>query len=368
MNYSYMDDSYSKKYGYSALKNSDVSDNKRVNSDMSKKGYSKIIVITVILFVLLCVVWFSSETLKSLFNPVSVAQEFSTSQLSTTDGRVNVLLLGSDKRTVPLGSNELTDTILVASIDVHSGDAVLISLPRDLWVTHPNNYESKVNAVYALSGVDALSHVLEDVLGLKVHYYAVINFDLFTKVIDEMGGLDINVERSFTDSLYPIAGKEDAPLESDRYETVHFNAGVQKMDGATALKYVRSRKGDNGEGTDFARAKRQQNVISALKTKAFSMRTVFDPTKVIGLYKTYSENVDTNVDILAAQGFLALSQNVEPGSIKSIVLDDRSSSSEGGLLYAPEDTTLYGGAYVLVPRSGDYSQLRAYVQRFLFGE
>jgi anionic cell wall polymer biosynthesis LytR-Cps2A-Psr (LCP) family protein len=140
------------------------------------------------------------------------------------------------------------------------------------------------------------------------------------------------------------------------------------MDGDTALKYVRSRKGNNGEGTDFARSKRQQKVIMAIKDKALTLGTIMDVTKLKELYDLYRNNVDTNIDFGDVQGFYLLSQQIEFDSVRSIVLDDRSGANEGGLLYHPSDASLYGGAYVLLPRIGDYSQIHAYVQRYIWGE
>jgi anionic cell wall polymer biosynthesis LytR-Cps2A-Psr (LCP) family protein len=165
-----------------------------------------------------------------------------------------------------------------------------------------------------------------------------------------------------------VEGKEDAP-DSERYQTVHFSAGPQLMDGKTALKFVRSRHGDNGEDTDFARSKRQQKAIAAIKDKALSLRTILDINKVKNLYDIYSGNVTTDIDFATIQTFYLLSKQVDLSKVVSIVLDDRSDANEGGLLFAPEDRTLYGEGkpYVLVPKTGDYSQIHAFVQKYLFG-
>ena len=140
------------------------------------------------------------------------------------------------------------------------------------------------------------------------------------------------------------------------------------MDGETALKYVRSRKGTNDEGTDFARSRRQQRVIMAIKNKMLSLETLIDLPKLKDLYDAYSDNVDTNIGFDDIQSFYLLSRKIDFETLRSIVLDDRSGANEGGLLYHPTDTSLYGGAYVLVPLAEDYSQLHAYVQRYIFGE
>ena len=138
------------------------------------------------------------------------------------------------------------------------------------------------------------------------------------------------------------------------------------MDGETALMYARSRKGNNNEGTDFARSKRQQNVIEAIKNKVFSAQTLLNVNTVIGLYEDYKNNVDTNIDLPSLQSFYTISQQVNFDNVISVVLDDRSLEEEGGLLYSPTETDEYNGQYVLLPKTNDFSQIHAYIQKFLF--
>lgn len=334
-----------------------------------KKSKKKTFMILGVVAVFLILGGFFAFRAGSIFNPVTIAGEISTANLKETDGRTNVLILGSDQRTRSKINDGafLTDTILVASIGTVEKNVVLMSLPRDLWVKTPSGYSTKINAVYSYGGSDELSKVVEEVLGIPIHYYAVINFDLFEDTIDSLGGVEVNVEKTFTDYWYPVEGKENAP-ENERYQTVTFKAGKQNMDGATALKFARSRKGNNGEDTDFARSKRQQLLILAIKDKALKASTLLSVDKITNLYKAYSNNVDTDVDLASAQGFFFLSRQVQFDKVKSIVLDDRSTSDKGGLLYSPEDKSLYGGAYVLIPRAGNFSQMHAYVQRYLFSD
>lgn len=311
---------------------------------------------------------------KNWFDPISIVATVNASDLKESDGRTNILLLGSDKRTVGSIESELTDTLLVVSIGRVEHDVVLISLPRDLWVTDTRGAKSKINAVYTLNkqntydnidGGEAIIKVVEDVMGIPIHYYSVISFELFKDAVDTLGGIEVEVENGFIDYYYPVEGKENAPM-SERYETVEFKTGAQSMNGETALKYVRSRKGTNGEDTDFARSARQQKVIGAIKHKILSVETLINPKKVKELYDLYENNVDTNITFDDIQNFYLLSQQINFDRVTSIVLDDRSAADEGGLLYAPIDTELYGGAYVLIPRAGDFGQLHAYVQRYLF--
>lgn len=332
----------------------------------TKKG-KKLVVVGIVLVGLFVAGYVFRKKIMAAFDPVQIVANFTSVPLKETDGRTNILLLGSDQRTIGAeeGRSILTDTLLVASIGKVDKDVVLISIPRDLWVEFPGGGRGKINEAFIRGGSEGAKKTVEMVLGIPIHYYAIVTFDLFTQSVDALGGVDVEVENSFTDNQYPIEGKENAPM-NERYETVAFTKGIQKMDGATALKYVRSRHGNNNEGTDFARSRRQQKLISAIKNKAFSLQTLFNPTKLKELYDVYANNVTTDIDFGTVQSFYLLSQQVDFSKIVSVVLDDRSEALDGGLLYAPEDRTLYANLYVLIPRSGDYSQIHAYVQKYLF--
>lgn len=294
----------------------------------------------------------------------------------STDGRTNILILGIDKR--EKNNSMLTDTIMVVSIDTETGEAVVISIPRDLWI---NEIGSKINAVYywahknnddGKSPVDAVAKVVGNIVGMPIHYYAVVNFDAFRDAIDAIGGIDIEVKNTFDDYLYPIEGKENAP-ESERYEHLHFDAGMQHMDGATALKYSRSRHSENVlESGDFARARRQQAVLTALKDKLTSTDTVFDLTKLINLYNTYKNNVETNIGPNEIGLFYNSYKNLSKGSITSVVLSNEKRDENilgSGMLYAPskdDRDLLYHGAYVLIPKDGSFNEIHAMLRELLF--
>jgi len=334
-----------------------------------------------------------SDKARALFDPISVIATVNGVNLKETDGRTNVLLLGSDRRaTDSLDIPERADTILVASIGRLDNNIVLISVPRDLWVQDDVCGQCKINEVYAHAYYssempeEVLQGAVEGILGIPIHYFAVINFDLFVDVIDTLEGVDVTVDRSFDDYAYPVEGKEadscgrtfeevekmqGQPLQvifPCRYTHISFESGEQTMDGITALQFVRSRKGTNDEDTDFSRSARQQKVIMALKDKATSLETLLNPRKLAELYSIYKDSVSTNIDFATIQEFYILSQKLDFSGVRTIVLDDRSLAKEGGLLYSPMDTSLYGGKYVLLPKVGNYSQVRAYVQRFLFSQ
>jgi len=310
----------------------------------------------------------------NILNPVKIASDISKPDLKATDGRINILILGVDKRQQGNAvTSVLTDTVLVASIGINEKNVTLISLPRDLWVESKIGIKGKINSIYnqydsksgKILGPDGTKEAVEGVLGIPIHYNLTINFEVFKKIIDTLGGVEVDIENTFTDNEYPIEGKENAPM-NERYESITFTKGKEKMNGERALKYVRSRHGQGEEGTDFARSKRQQKVILAIKDKLMQTSTIIDLPKLKDLFDIYQKDVETNISNEDLTKFYALYRKINFDNFKRIVLDDRSDAESGGILYAPEDTTAYGGVYVLIPRSGDFSQIHAYVKKYLF--
>lgn len=332
------------------------------------------------------------------------------SNLQEEGGRINILLLG-----IGGGSHDgpnLTDTIMVASYNTSTHKAVLVSLPRDLWLDAD---QSKVNAIYqkGLDKGDGLGMAREGigkVLGINIPYAVRIDFNGFVKAVDLVGGVDVNVEHSFDDYIYPLSGKEDdlcgykedikdvpedqaktlgvepgqlkvlldkdgniataaakpkadlvytddqvADWFSCRFEHLSFKAGPAHMDGTTALKYVRSRHGTNGEGSDFARSKRQELVIQAFRAKVLSLNTLSDPGKLVGLVQTFGSSIDTNIPQSKYLEFAKLVRQMS--GVKSYVIDE---SGDNPFLITPPSAA-YGGAWVLVPAENNFSRIQKFI-------
>lgn len=240
--------------------------------------------------------------------PISQIIKFSstssTSSLPTHQGRTNFLLLGigGDAHDGP----DLTDTIFFVSISHTSGQTVILSLPRDLWIP---SLRAKINTAYHYGrqksdfpgGLLLAKSAVSEIINQPVDFVIVINFDTFSQIIDLLGGIDVQIDRSFTDTQYPIAGKETDPCDGDiqykcRYETVTFTAGQQHLNGQQALKFVRSRhSSDPQEGTDFARSRRQELVLLAVKTKLLALQTLKQPQIYTQIYTLLSQNVTTDI-------------------------------------------------------------------------
>jgi len=312
---------------------------------------------------------FISETKISPFTLVSLLLE-KTPRIKITDNRTNFVILGIS------GGNHagstLTDSIIFGSIDFTKKEVLLVSIPRDVWLP---SLKTKINSSFYYGekkkkggGLILAKSSVSEVVGKPVSYGFILDFEAFRKVIDLIGGIEINVNAPFEDKLFPIAGKEnDNCVGSDpeftcRYETVRFEKGVQNMDGALALKFVRSRGSlDNGQGNDFSRSQRQQLVITAIAKKIKSTVSL----KNIGLFKkiysTVYDSLTTDMsfaEMMSLGKFLYFNQDI---SARHLVLDTGDLSKDiPGLLVNPP-LWQYDGIWVLAPRSGTFEEIHEFI-------
>lgn len=346
--------------------------------------------------------WFIATSAPSVFHYV-----FSINQLKSNDNRVNVLLLGNAG-----GSHagaHLTDSIIFASYNLKTHKVVLVSIPRDLWV---DSTKSKINAVYEIGakrfpedkgGLKFAEDKIDDIIGIPLHYGVRLNFSGFAKAIDLVEGIEVEVPKTFDDYNYPIEGKEDdlcgmtekeidlteeelkeltiggnpinlkagknkvivnledkiATSSADfacRFEHIRFEQGLLHMEGTQALKFVRSRMGTNGEGSDFARSRRQQLVLQAFRQKVLSLETLFNIQKITGLVDTFGDTVETDIPVERLLDFYRLVKKVD--NVSSLVLGDLGQGKSVLINPPPSD---YGGAYVLIPPDGDFSGVKEFL-------
>lgn len=302
-----------------------------------------------------CVWFYQNQTLQSYARGI-VKEPKET--LIVENGRTNIALLGVGGEGHE--GSELTDSILVVSIKHDSKQVTLVSVPRDVWL---EPLRSKINAIYYYgeqsamgTGLDRTKEALELTLGIPVHYALLLDFSGFIKAVDAVGGITITVDRSFDDYKYPIPGKENAEPESARYEHLHFDAGIQRMDGVTALKYVRSRHALGDEGTDFARSVRQQKVIKAFLSSLISTKTVFNSERIDALKTTLSSSLKTDIQGDAVSAFTRLSLSLDFDNLNSVTIEST--------LQNPRNLAPYGGAWVLIPKLS-WEDVHAYVAQNL---
>lgn len=268
--------------------------------------------------------------------------------IGQTDDRINILLLGIG------GTGHdgpyLSDTNIILSIKPSTKEVAMISIPRDLAVKINKYGVRKINNANAFgeleqpgNGADYARKIFEETFNISIPYYARVDFEAFKEIIDNVGGITINVERSFTDLSYP------GP--NDSYQTVSFQAGEQEMNGERALIFSRSRHGSGGEGSDFARAKRQQLMLSAFKKKMLSSETFLNPLTVQKIISSLSKHIVTNIDFGEIMFLAGLAKDIDNENIKNLVLSD----GPNGLL---RSTIGEGGAYLLIPKTGNFSEIQ----------
>lgn len=276
--------------------------------------------------------------------------------LQPPSGRTNFLVLGIS------GGNhsgpDLTDSIIFISVENQTGKALILSLPRDIWIAP---LRAKLNTVYHYKGLDETKKMTEEILGQKVDYSLVIDFEIFKKVVDFLGGVEVDVQRSFDDYKYPIPGKENDLCDGERtyqcrYEHLYFDAGKQTMNGEQALKYVRSRNAEGDEGTDFARSQRQQRLILALQKKIFKPEFILNYNKLKQLTSLVLENIKMDVPQDQYLNLTKIGLKLRKNKLQTTVLND------GYLINPPTSKVKYDNQWVLIPASGDWQAIHTHVK------
>ena len=280
------------------------------------------------------------------------------------DGRVNILLLGIGG--AGHEAPDLTDTMLLLSVDPVNNTAALLSVPRDMWVKMPVNYfgaNQKINAAYSSgkyhymgkvdssnsnasaveAGFSAVDQTIGSVLGINVNYHVLVDFQAFRQAIDTVGGVTIDVKDQLYDPTMAWENGNNSVLAAP---------GVQVMDGKKALLYARSRE----TSSDFARSERQRQIILGLKDKVLSAGTLSNPAKIDGLMNAFGDNVYSDLSTQGAQRLYTIMKKVNNSKISSI-----------GLAEAPSKfvtTDHVGSISVVRPVAGfdNYSAIQAYVR------
>ncbi|MFC1600356.1 LCP family protein [Patescibacteria group bacterium] len=270
-------------------------------------------------------------------------------------GNTNILLLGTGGG--DHDGADLTDTIILASIDQNNKLVPMLSIPRDFYVNVEDlGGGQRINGIYemgkdkydSVTGIKYVQETIEDITGIDIHYYVKIDFRGFEDIVESLGGVDIFVDEAINDPYYP---KEGTIL----YQTFTLPSGQQTLDGETALKYARSRK----TTSDFDRSKRQQKLLFAIKNKAMKKDVLLNPGKISDLYGAVKSNIETNLSLGHIIELAKISKDFNQENIISRVITDDPTSC-GGFLYTPE-RDLFGGAFVLVPIGNDYHFIHEYV-------
>lgn len=248
--------------------------------------------------------------------PISI----STDALQPWSGRerVTILMLGVDQRCDEEGPTH-SDSLILITIDPVGLSASILSLPRDLWVEIPGFELDRINQAYYFGqayeypgGGPALAmETVEAFLGINVDYYVAVDFQAFVEVVDLIGGIEISVPETIDDTKYPD--------QCYGYDPFHIEAGVQQLDGVTALKYARTRATFGG---DVDRATRQQAVLLAVRDQV--LQTNMLPQLIAQapqLWQAFQDNVRTNMTPDEALQLALLVPNIPRESVRNYVLD-----------------------------------------------
>jgi LCP family protein required for cell wall assembly len=293
------------------------------------------------------------------------------------NGRTNILVFGTE------GSAEnsdhpgadLTDSIMVLSINQKTNDAYMISLPRDLYVKHDpvcptlGTNAGKLNETYSCgagvekneeAGAQELRETAGSILGLQVQYHVHLNWAVVVGVVDAIGGIDVTIQsddpRGILDRNY------DGNCQYTCYYVNYKNGETVHMDGDHALALARARNANGGYGLaggNFDREKNQQKIILAIREKAVSVGTFTDLNAMTGLMDALGENLHTNFEAKEIKTLMALGNSIKSEQIKSISLVD-----EVNALVTTDDVS---GQSIVRPLAGlfDYNAIRSHIREQL---
>ncbi|MBU0667892.1 LCP family protein [Patescibacteria group bacterium] len=241
----------------------------------------------------------------------------------------NVLVVGHNAK--------LTDTIMLISANPNNQKINIISIPRDLYYNG-----RKINELYAKYGIYELQKAIAKITGLTADKYVIFNFDSFIDLIDILGGVEIDVEKKIVDNAYP------GP--NNTYTTVTFNPGHYTMNGSTALKYARSRKSTS----DFDRAIRQQQVISAVKQSIEKLNILARLDFATRIFAKLQANISTNISLFEGLSYLQQYHNYQISRGNVI--------STANFLYQSKNSL---GQYILLPKGKSFATIKEFVSNLI---
>ncbi|MGD8626652.1 MAG: LCP family protein [Anaerolineae bacterium] len=232
-------------------------------------------------------------------------------------GRVNVLLLGIDRRKGD-GWTYRTDTIMILTLDPETRQAGLLSIPRDLQLAIPGHGQDRINTAnvfgylhdYPGGGPALLEATIDVNFDIPIDGYVMIDFVAFEEIVDTLGGVEIEVTETLHDTRYP----DPRPGDPHAYKTVHFDPGWQHMDGRRALAYARSRMSTS----DFDRARRQQEIVLALRDKVLSLKAI---PRWPALAKILREAVQTDIGTGEILGLARLASRIDLADLERVVIE-----------------------------------------------
>ncbi len=291
------------------------------------------------------------------------------------NGRINILAVGYSVDDPGHPAADLTDSILLISLQPKDNSAILLSIPRDLWVNIPDIGYQKINAAYhwgkvtnfnevgyPSGGAGMLEKIVSTSLGVPIDYYALINYAALKNLTNAVGGIDIPINSPDPRGLYDpnISVADGGPLR--------LSNGWQHLDSQTALNLARARGDPTADGqvgygfphSDFDRTEHQRQIVTALAAKINSIHVMTDPFIINKILAAIGTNIDTDLNISQTRALALMFRPIKSSAMQSISLSDKQHH------YLSNYTT-FNGQSALIPSAGlnDYSEIQQFVNSLL---
>lgn len=297
-------------------------------------------------------------------NPLSLLSVFHPAHLKNQDGRVNILVAGNSADDPGHNGGNLTDSIMVLSVNTRDNTALMLSIPRDLWIDLPGSGHSKINAAYDDGGMSELQEVVEDSLGVPIDYNVLVDYGAFRDLVDAVGGITITIKSDDPRGIY------DPSLD---YTTrsccalAKYPNGSVRLNGKQALNLARARGDAYGSygfpEADFDRTMHQRQMLLAIKDKATSAGVIANPLKVSNLVDAVGKNVKTNLQLNEIETLYTYMKKVNDNDIGSYNLNTLAGNGTTML----KNYTSPNGQSALIPAAGldDFSDIQGQLTRLL---
>lgn len=312
----------------------------------------------------------AADATEKMFGTRNVAGALLQTPLkSTSNDRVNILMMGYSADDPGHGGANLTDSIMVISMDKSDKTGYMLSIPRDLYVDIPDYGNAKINEAYqageqqkfseegyAPGGAGLLQKVITTNFKLPLDYYVIVNYGAVKEITDALGGITVNIQSPDPRGLY------DPNFKTEEGGPLKLANGVQKIDGETALRLTRARGSTYGSygfpQSDFNRTQNQQLVFSAIKTELTPKRLI-DPRINKPIFDALAGNLKTDIKLSEVIPMYRLFNSIPDASMKQVNMRDVDGVN---LLDSYRTRT---GQSALVPAAGidDFSQIQATVKK-----
>ena len=338
-----------------------------------KKILKRVLIVLAILLVLsgLWLGWKFAANIIKVFGWGGIKDIFHSQKLKGEDvGRVNILLAGNSADDPGHGGAQLTDSIMLVSLNTKDKTGYIMSIPRDLYVNIPNHGYAKINEAYpdgkgdnfaesgyADGGMGLLEKVVSQNFGVTLDYYALVNYTGLQQAVDAVGGVNITITSTDPRGLY-----DPSPdLRNNRKPLIKLPNGPVTLDGRTALNLSRAR-GDSRysygyANSDFTRTENQRKILIGLKDKGTSLGTLSNPVKLGELFDSFGGNVQTDFKTSELRRLYDVSKEIPSTKITSASLN----SANGKNLLTTYTTKTRQSALVPLAGIDDYTQIQAFI-------